>query len=67
MALPNVYSSWPYISRYAIGDRVKLKSGGPECLVVDFMMEKLTIAWKCKGDGAVHELTVQSSCVKRAA
>ena len=41
----------------AVGDRVRLNSGGPSGLVVDEMGDDLTVAWKYRGIVSEHNLS----------
>lgn len=47
----------------AVGDRCRLNSGGPICLVVDAAEDLVTIAWK-SGETA-DEFALPRACIRR--
>lgn len=51
---------------FRIGDRVRLKSGGPEMLIVDLMDRTVMVAW-LDNVGHVHEREFPNQCVERSA
>lgn len=50
----------------AIGDVVRLNSGGPDCLVVDFEGDLVVAAWRDRS-AKVHEHAWPACCLTRVA
>lgn len=50
-----------------IGDVVKLNSGGPNMLVVDFSdtSPDIIVAWKCRQTKRIKEFSINKACVHR--
>ena len=52
----------PHLKPLCIGDRVRLNSGGPECMVVDSMVTAdVTTSWRDIA-GVVHEVSLPPEC-----
>jgi uncharacterized protein YodC (DUF2158 family) len=49
---------------HAVGDRVRLNSGGPEMLVVDLTKAAVVVAWR-DSNGYLHDRTYPNQCVYR--
>lgn len=59
--------SLPSLTNLIIGDRVQLRSGGPEMLVVDLVdADRVIVAWVCASN-RVHEAHFDTVCLKRLA
>lgn len=56
------------VAPYAIGEWVRLNSGGPKMLVVDIkpISQRITVAWRSRHPTETHEEELPWACVTPA-